>query len=418
MKDMQVRTEVGTRRASSTSAGPRGQVARGTALTEVDSAAGLITSADPRSRRLAAAAPAETADSRSRSPLTAAFGMAVLCLLGLSACELLDGGGADGGSKGGRGSGRDASLADSAREGDGAGNGASPGGLAGSGSQGNGAGGEGEEGGGGENTGAAGRGGATGAAGQAGRGGGTGSGSGRASGGSGGSDQAGSAGTPGRPGGTGGKGAGSGTGGASGAAGQGSGSPGEGGSPDSSGAGGAGGTAGGGQDAGAGAPGAADSRQLSPAERRAQAWVGRWSGSLNFQVFEDDPTAVEPGTQILVQKNLPVELRIEHYREDGETGWASLEGRMALGHCLVSTQVSGQVFRGDELTQVPAPRVSLTAGGESQRGLMVSARLAGEQKVAGLIEGALSFASYDGTPPCAGDNLKFRVEAVESVVSQ
>jgi hypothetical protein len=179
----------------------------------------------------------------------------------------------------------------------------------------------------------------------------------------------------------------------------------------SNGAAGGGGARGGGGEQGDAAP--------SPAALRGQQWIGRWSGSLNFQVLEEDPMAPEPGTLIYVTKVLPLEMRIERYHEDGETGWAVLEGRVAIGHCLVSTQFSGQVFRGDELSQVTTPRVSLTAAGESSRGLMVSARLAGElAKGGGGITGLLSFASYDATPPCAGDNMQFRLEAVETIVAQ
>ena len=72
----------------------------------------------------------------------------------------------------------------------------------------------------------------------------------------------------------------------------------------------------------------------------------------------------------------------------------------------------GPGSRGDELTQVPVPRVSLTAAGESNLGLMVSAQMSGRRSDDLTIEGKLSFASYDRTEPCAQDNRPYSLTFV------
>lgn len=129
-------------------------------------------------------------------------------------------------------------------------------------------------------------------------------------------------------------------------------------------------------------------------------------------MIEPDPNDIDPNAVKVVPKIVPIEMRVDRYREDGEPGWAVLEGRISIGHCLVSTEFTGQVFRGDELTQVPVPRVSMTAAGESNLGLMVSAQLSGQRPEDATIEGKLSFASYDRTEPCAQDNRPYSLTFV------
>jgi hypothetical protein len=173
-----------------------------------------------------------------------------------------------------------------------------------------------------------------------------------------------------------------------------------------SGPGGAGEGGGTGEGEGQGGVGGAFDAGPSDAEVRARAWLGRWSGMLHYEVIElADPT--DPFSLMLFKRTAPIELRVDRYREDGEPGWATLEGRISIGHCLVSTEFTGQVFRGDELTQVPVPRVSMTAAGESNLGLMVSAQMSGQRPDELTVEGKLTFASYDRTEPCAQDNRPF-----------
>lgn len=182
---------------------------------------------------------------------------------------------------------------------------------------------------------------------------------------------------------------------------------GEGGTP--SGGGGQGADPGAGGMGGEGAPSSLSSRQM--------AWLGLWRGSVDYQVEgPPDPLSDDPFTPTVVNKNLDVQLRVDHYEEDPTSGWASIDGRISIGYCLLSAPFGGQIFTGDELSRVPEPRVSLSAAGESDLGQIVQARLIGQREgwhtdgvLGGTLAGTISFGSYDKRAPCTADNLLFRV---------
>jgi hypothetical protein len=143
------------------------------------------------------------------------------------------------------------------------------------------------------------------------------------------------------------------------------------------------------------------------------AWLGRWTGTADYQVVEPpDPLSLNPDMPVVVTKNIPVEIRVDHYEEDPTSGWASIDGRISIDYCLLSAQFGGQVFTGDELSRVLEPRLSLNAAGESDQGQIVQVRLTGQRsgwQRGGMVAGTLSFGSYDKRTPCTADNLGFRI---------
>ena len=168
----------------------------------------------------------------------------------------------------------------------------------------------------------------------------------------------------------------------------------------------AGGVVGGG--AGASGP-SADARQ----------WLGRWTGNAAFETID-----VSMGFPTVMKGSIPVEIRLDDYRPNDDSGWVHVSGRISIGHCLLSAALSGQIFRGDDLSSVPEPRLSITAVGESDVGQVVLVSLAGQRTAptsspAGeLVNGTLNLSSMDRRPPCTSSGLAFTISPVELVTRQ
>jgi hypothetical protein len=120
-----------------------------------------------------------------------------------------------------------------------------------------------------------------------------------------------------------------------------------------------------------------------------------------------------PPTVIQREDHAAVALRIDSFPYDAATGSAVVTGRISAGQCLLSSDLDGQVFFGDELSMVKSPLVSVEAAGTNATGQFVAIRLNGE-RTADSITGTLNFDAADNSagPPCTLANLKFTLMRV------
>jgi hypothetical protein len=89
-----------------------------------------------------------------------------------------------------------------------------------------------------------------------------------------------------------------------------------------------------------------------------------------------------------------------------------VEGRMGISFCLLSANLSGRIFRGNDVSPVKEPLLSLTAVGEGDTAetvlVNVSAKRSGSGTAA-TIGGIMSLSSKDPRQPCSLSGLKFRL---------
>jgi hypothetical protein len=159
---------------------------------------------------------------------------------------------------------------------------------------------------------------------------------------------------------------------------------------------------GGGGDGGGAAPGTI----IAP-----DAWRGRWDGAVTYyKTIVLPPTDPDsPPTTIMNEEQLAMAMRIDELEYDASSGWATVRGRLAVGECLISADLGGRTFRGDELSSVKAPIVSFEAAGTNAAGQFVAVRMAG-QRQGNTISGTPNFEGVDQLkPPCSTQDLKFWV---------
>jgi hypothetical protein len=147
-----------------------------------------------------------------------------------------------------------------------------------------------------------------------------------------------------------------------------------------------------------------------PVDAQPGTWVGRWEGSVTYYV--PDPQPYPESTQSYHQESQAVVLRLDGLEFDPSSGMSAVMGRLSAGQCLLSANVDGAVFFGDDLSKVPAPLVSLEAAGTNAQGQFAAARVSGERR-GDTILGTLNFSSFDSVgPPCSLENLKFSITRV------
>jgi hypothetical protein len=116
-----------------------------------------------------------------------------------------------------------------------------------------------------------------------------------------------------------------------------------------------------------------------------------------------------PPTVTMQKEQLAMAMRIDEFEYDASSGWATIRGRLAAGECLLSADLDGRTFLGDELSSVKVPVVSLEAAGTNAAGQFVAVRMAG-QRQGNTISGTLTFVGVDELgPPCSMQDLKFQL---------
>jgi hypothetical protein len=143
----------------------------------------------------------------------------------------------------------------------------------------------------------------------------------------------------------------------------------------------------------------------------AEAWRGRWNGTVTYYkttvLPSDGPSS--PPTVVMREEQLAMAIRIDELEYDPRSGWATVRGRLAAGECLISADLDGRTFLGDELSSVKAPVVSFEAAGTNAAGQFVAVRMSGE-RLGNTISGTLNFVSVDDLgPPCSMQDLKFQL---------
>jgi hypothetical protein len=154
----------------------------------------------------------------------------------------------------------------------------------------------------------------------------------------------------------------------------------------------------------------------------ARQWLGRWTGMATYRVAEGPPD-LATGLPTLVGKAISIELRVDDYRPNEDSGWTYIDGRISADHCLLSASFTGQIFGGDDLSSVAQPRISLTAVGESDIGQVVLLTLAGQRtSPSGASSasrepfgGTLNLSSMDRRPPCTQSGLPFELSPIERI---
>lgn len=153
---------------------------------------------------------------------------------------------------------------------------------------------------------------------------------------------------------------------------------------------------------GGGSGGSTGTGGTGPDQTKAAQWLGRWSGTAGYEVTTFDFATM---TWVVSKKSIEVQLRIDTFDFDAFTGRATVSGRAAVGYCLLSAELAGTIFWGDDLSQVKSPMVSWEAAGDSDQGKLVVIEISGANAL-GLITGTLSFEASDDTrKPCNTKDL-------------
>jgi hypothetical protein len=143
----------------------------------------------------------------------------------------------------------------------------------------------------------------------------------------------------------------------------------------------------------------------------AQQWLGRWSGDLDYRVSKGFDWMTH--LPVYEDRKTPIELRVLESEVSPERlGWGRISGRIAAGNCILSTEFQGEVFLGDDLSQVALPLVSIGVLGRSDSAIPVNMMISGKRTAGppAMITGTVSFSAMDAPEPCVLKGLAFRLE--------
>ncbi len=141
-----------------------------------------------------------------------------------------------------------------------------------------------------------------------------------------------------------------------------------------------------------------------PAPAKFAQWSGRWNGQMNYQVITGtgDNGELQFGTAAS-----GMALRIDGMDYDAATGLGTVIARVAIVECLLSADLNGTIFFGDELSSVPTPILSLQAAGANASGQFLALR-ANATRSGNVITGTLNLQGVDMLKfPCLQKDMPF-----------
>jgi hypothetical protein len=151
----------------------------------------------------------------------------------------------------------------------------------------------------------------------------------------------------------------------------------------------------------------------APADARLSRWSGRWNGQMTYHVPVQDGGNVLTGPDVKwVPRTMDMAMRIDALDYDPNTGYASLTAKIAVADCLLTSDLTGTIFFGDDLSPTINPILALQAAGANKTGQFLALRLNAERAF-NVVSGTMNFQGVDSLKfPCSEKDLAFRFDRV------